>query len=185
MSSSAITRVRGAGMAPWGGARWVPLLRSLARAAGAGSYPSRPGPRGGRFVASAYNLPGHSSLGGARRPLARPHVVAAAVESQGASVLQIALDLHVVGGDRLLARHARSAGSGAVPGHPAVLPGESAMQDALPDRVPQIVRLGHGITPAFDRRRLSRGAAAVLHRPPHPLRTERHVEGPHPEGFQR
>src|ERR1700682_3372186 len=57
----------------------------------------------------------------ARGPLRRPDVIAPPMEADRAPLRQFAFDFHIVGRDGLLTRHADAAGSGAVPGHAAVL----------------------------------------------------------------
>ena len=57
----------------------------------------------------------------ARGPLRRPDVIAPPMEADRTPLRQVAFDFHIVGRDGLLTRHADAAGSGAVPGHAAVL----------------------------------------------------------------
>jgi hypothetical protein len=71
------------------------------------------------------------------------------MEPDGAATRQVALDFYIVGHDRLIAGHAHPAGSGTVPGHPAVLLWELASEDLLADPVTQIIGLAHGSVSSF------------------------------------
>jgi hypothetical protein len=55
------------------------------------------------------------------------------VEPDRAALREITLDFYFLRSDGLLARHADAAGSGAVPGHVAVLLWEVACEDLLAD----------------------------------------------------
>jgi hypothetical protein len=71
------------------------------------------------------------------------------MEPNGAASWQVALDFHIVGHDRLIAGHAHPAGSGTIPGHPAVLLWELAREDLVANPVTQIIGLAHGSVSSF------------------------------------
>jgi hypothetical protein len=76
-------------------------------------------------------------------PLLRPDVVARLMETDRPAIREVALDLHFVGRDWLIARHAHPTGSGAVPGHAAVLLGEDAREHLLANPTQNVIGLVH------------------------------------------